>query len=58
MEKEKIQKCCEILEELLDRECKEERLTMKEFDAINNLLFELQCSGIYELPEKYNVSFN
>ena len=58
MNREKIQEYCEALEELLDRECEIDRLTSKEFNAINNLLFELQSSGIYKLPEKYQVSFN
>lgn len=52
-----IQNHCEKLEELLEIECKKARLTNGEFNTINNLLFELQSSGLYKLPEKYNVKF-
>lgn len=50
-----LQEACETLEELLDRneESNGCLLSMKEFFAINNILLELQVSGKYILPEKY-----
>lgn len=55
MENKEIQKHCEYLEELLEYECQYSRLKQKEFDAINQLLFELQVLGLYKLPEKYKT---
>lgn len=48
-----LQEYCLELEKLLDRECRSQRLNMKEFTLINKLLFELQTMGLYKLPEKF-----
>ena len=54
MQSQEFQKHCEALEELLEYECHTSRLKHKEFDTINQLLFELQVLGLYKLPDKYN----
>ena len=45
-----IQKACEKMEELLDRDMKSDRniLKLDEFAALNALLFELNIRGEYE----------
>lgn len=50
-----LQESCEVLEKLLERDASSNRplLTMKEFNALNKVLFELQVNGNYELPEEY-----
>jgi hypothetical protein len=48
-----IQKQCEILEDLVDRECRQTRITSEEFNAINRLLLELQTLGLYDVPDRY-----
>jgi len=48
--KEAIQKHCNALEELLDRDSVSQKLSFKDFQTINLLLLELQIAGLHK-PE-------
>jgi hypothetical protein len=43
-----LQDSCEILEKLVEKDCKEQKLTMKEFVAINEVLLICQMKGMYK----------
>jgi hypothetical protein len=61
MEENNIQKCCETLEDLLDRSVKSKNITKEEFEAINLLLYELDKIKVYNVSEylvKRNISTN
>lgn len=52
-----IQKSCEIVEELLAKECDKKfksKLTSLEFLALNNILLEMQMMKKYNIPEGIN----
>jgi hypothetical protein len=49
-----VQENAEILEELIEKETKRSRLTLKEFNALNNIMLYLQTSGVYKLPERFD----
>lgn len=48
-----IQKACEIVEELVEREAKTNTLSNSDFFALNTLLLEMTIAGKYVVPEKY-----
>jgi hypothetical protein len=49
-----LQKSCEVLEELIQRETGSNSfLSMKEFMALNHVLLELTANGKYDIPDKY-----
>lgn len=53
MDRDKIQKNAEILEELIERDIHDCSLTAREFNALNNLLLELAIGGLYKVSDKY-----
>lgn len=55
MESRNVQYYAEKIEDILQKECKNSRLTMEEFNNLNFLLLELQCAGLYRVPDKYFV---
>lgn len=49
-----IQEACEVIEELVQKETKNDSLiSLKEFMALNAVLLELTISGKYKVPDKY-----
>lgn len=53
MNNKNIQYYAEKIENILEKECKNSRLTIEEFNNLNFLLLELQCAGLYKVPDKY-----
>jgi hypothetical protein len=54
-----LQKSCEVLEELVQRETRNNSfLSMKEFLALNRVLLELTVNGEYDIPDKYLIKPN
>lgn len=48
----KVQSVCEVIENLLDRDTKEEILTVQESIALNHLLLEASIHLGYKVPEE------